>query len=142
MSKAAYESKPAISVQFGAAILAEAHFEAGDKFAWGEATSDLIERFGGETSLPENLVSDLRSIDGVDAAILFVERSGGGLRASFRGQGTIDVSRLAGEFGGGGHPNAAGLTIESGNYEELRNKVISRALELMEASARGQSAQS
>ncbi|HEY4504593.1 MAG TPA: DHHA1 domain-containing protein [Candidatus Paceibacterota bacterium] len=30
---------------------------------------------------------------------------------SLRGNGTVDLSKLAMKYGGGGHPNAAGFTL-------------------------------
>ena len=37
----------------------------------------------------------------------------------------IDVNKISGEFGGGGHPRAAGARIR-GNLEEVRSKVLKR----------------
>ena len=36
----------------------------------------------------------------------------GGLRVSLRSRGAVDVSAIASGFGGGGHFNAAGFTVE------------------------------
>lgn len=131
VSKAAYESVSRKSVEMGSTVLANVHYLCDGQFAWAEARRDLIERVGGVQFMPENLVSDIRCIDGVSLAILFIEPGGAGLRASFRGDGLIRVNDLSGEFGGGGHPNAAGLTIHRGEYETLRDEVIERARQRM-----------
>jgi phosphoesterase RecJ-like protein len=45
-------------------------------------------------------------------AILFKEIDKGATKVSFRSAGDVDVSRLAGRFGGGGHKNAAGAFLK------------------------------
>ena len=48
---------------------------------------------------------------------------GGAIRVSFRSKGTIDVSKFAEQFGGGGHARAAGAKIV-GDVSEVREKVV------------------
>jgi len=45
-------------------------------------------------------------------------------RVSLRSKENIDVSQIAGVFEGGGHQNAAGLSIDSSNIEESKIKVV------------------
>ncbi|MEE2635923.1 MAG: bifunctional oligoribonuclease/PAP phosphatase NrnA [Acidobacteriota bacterium] len=45
-------------------------------------------------------------------AVIFLKESDRGLRVSLRSKDGIDVRRVAVSFGGGGHKNASGLTIE------------------------------
>ena len=40
-----------------------------------------------------------------------------------------ETARLAAEFGGGGHPAASGITIEEGDYEQTRDRIVARAEE-------------
>jgi phosphoesterase RecJ-like protein len=46
-------------------------------------------------------------------AVILLKQAGTGLRVSLRSKDAIDVRRVAVSFGGGGHRNAAGLTIEA-----------------------------
>ena len=39
---------------------------------------------------------------------------------SLRAKGDVDVSRIAARFGGGGHPNAAGVIVRTGLAETKR----------------------
>ncbi len=57
----------------------------------------------------ENLVDKLRSIRGVQAAVLMTRVSPELTRVSFRSKGDINVAAIAKSLGGGGHPHAAGL---------------------------------
>ena len=77
----------------------------------------------GETNEPDNLVSELLGIEGVEVALLFRETGENGMRASFRSREGIDVSAIAQTLGGGGHRVAAGYEA-NGVYPELRARVI------------------
>jgi phosphoesterase RecJ-like protein len=59
----------------------------------------------------EDLVTYPRSIAGVKVAVLLRAEPGGTVKASLRGKGEIPVNRIAHQFGGGGHENAAGCTL-------------------------------
>lgn len=129
VSKAAYESRSRTAVRVESHVLAGLRYEADGALAWGEATRELLDEVGGPAHLPEGMVSSIRSIDGVRVAIFFIQPDEPGIRMSFRGDGLVNVSALAGEFGGGGHPNAAGCTIREGNYTELRDRIVARTVE-------------
>ena len=70
-----------------------------------------------------DLINVLSAIDRAKIAIIFVEQDGGKVKVSWRSKGTIDVSRLAVEFGGGGHKAAAGADIH-GELSEVIDSVI------------------
>jgi phosphoesterase RecJ-like protein len=59
----------------------------------------------------EDLVTYPRSITGVKVAVLLRAEPDGRVKASLRGKGDVAVNRIAHEFGGGGHENAAGCTL-------------------------------
>lgn len=129
VSRAAYESRSRDAVKIESGVLAALRFEADGALAWGEATREMLAEVGGARNLPEGMVSSIRSIEGVRVAIFFIEPEGPGIRMSFRADGLVNVSELAGEFGGGGHPNAAGCTIHVGDYAELRDRIVARTRE-------------
>jgi phosphoesterase RecJ-like protein len=58
-----------------------------------------------------DLVNILSSIDDAEIAIIFVEQSNGHVKVSWRAKPGVDVSRVALQFGGGGHPAASGADI-------------------------------
>lgn len=57
-------------------------------------------------------------------------------RVSLRSKGEINVAKVAEEFGGGGHKNAAGLRIE-GNWDECESKLVDSVLIAIERSDSG-----
>ncbi|MEB3101117.1 DHH family phosphoesterase [Ferviditalea candida] len=59
----------------------------------------------------EGLVNYPINIDGVEVGLLFREVDADTVKCSLRSAGKVDVSKLAKEFGGGGHVRAAGTTL-------------------------------
>ncbi|MBI5014587.1 MAG: bifunctional oligoribonuclease/PAP phosphatase NrnA [Deltaproteobacteria bacterium] len=76
----------------------------------------------------DGFVNHPRSILGVEVGILLREEGPARYRVALRSKGRVDVSRIAREFGGGGHRNAAGATID-GTPEAIRRLVYARVEE-------------
>ncbi len=69
-----------------------------------------------------DLINLLSSID-IEIAIIFVEQKNEHVKISWRAQPGIDVSKIALQFGGGGHAAAAGADVP-GKLEEVQQKVL------------------
>lgn len=73
---------------------------------------DLIDCHANQDDIA-GVVNLMNSIPDSKAAILFYETEDGKIRASMRTENeTVDLSRLASIFGGGGHKKASGFTID------------------------------
>jgi phosphoesterase RecJ-like protein len=70
-----------------------------------------------------DLVNVLSAIEDTDIAVIFVEQKDRIVKISWRSQPGFDVSKIAFNFGGGGHAAAAGAEI-SGTLEEVQAKVL------------------
>ncbi len=88
-------------------------------------TQKMMEETGATMDLTEDFINFPRSLKGVDVALLLREVSPVQYRVSLRSRGGVDVSRIAHAFQGGGHPNAAGCTVE-GTLSEVKVKVLER----------------
>ncbi len=66
----------------------------------------------------------------VDVAAVFIELQNGDVDVSMRGQPGFDVSQPAFEFGGGGHPAAAGCLLP-GPLRDAVNRVLPRLQQLI-----------
>jgi len=80
-----------------------------------------------------DLINIISSIEDADIAIIFVEQDQNNTKISWRGlKPRMDVSRIARQFGGGGHKAASGAEI-SGSLDEVRERVLAatrKALQL------------
>ncbi len=91
--------------------LASLTLTADGRLAWIEVTSAALQRVGLGMEATEGFIDYVRSVAGVQIAMVFREVSASEVRVSLRSRGSVDVARLAERFGGGGHRNAAGCTL-------------------------------
>ncbi len=78
------------------------------------------EQFAQCNALPEDtegLVEMPLAVRDVQVSALFEHRGGGNLKVSMRSKGKINVNMIAGEFGGGGHPSAAGINFKNDGFK-------------------------
>jgi len=66
-----------------------------------------------------------RMLNFVNISIMFREDGKGKWKASMRSKGNFNVAKIAMQFGGGGHRNAAGFITE-GVIDEIKKKVIEK----------------
>jgi bifunctional oligoribonuclease and PAP phosphatase NrnA len=121
-----YESYPKRRVQLLGEILPQARFDANDMVASLALTNETKQRLGIRPDDIDGLIDCVRSVDTVVVAIFFEELPEGRIRLSMRSKDNrLDVNKICTEFGGGGHPRAAGARI-LGTMEEVRSKVLKR----------------
>ena len=71
----------------------------------------LDKSFGAPLITNDGVIDEMRTTEGVEVAILLNERETGEFKVSMRSNDIVDVSRIAGYFGGGGHIRAAGCAL-------------------------------
>ena len=84
--------------------------------------SEDFDQTGAMRSETENMVNEALRIGTVESAFLLVEDCDR-VRVSLRSRDRVDVAKLAGEFGGGGHRRAAGLR-SSTPIDELKTQLV------------------
>ena len=101
----------------------------------GQAIESLVLRLEGQVAVlhldreamsagePDEVVNYGLMIQGVEVAVLLKERAPGCYRISLRSRDKIDVSQVAGTFGGGGHTRAAGLEL-TGAPEDIVESIL------------------
>jgi len=93
-------------------------------------TLGQLDRLGARNVDTSEITTALLAIDGVRIVALFRELSGGRVKVSLRSKGRLDVHRLAGAFGGGGHRNASGIVM-AGALDAVAPQVLGRAEALL-----------
>lgn len=91
-----------------------------------------FEQSGAVPSDTEDLINLTLAIKGVEFAVILVEQDAGDFKLSFRSRCGVDCSRLAQQFGGGGHKAAAGAGID-GPFEDAQPKVLKAVREAIQA---------
>jgi len=83
-----------------------------------------------------DLVNVISAIDDTDIGVIFVEQRENRVKVSWRAQPGWDVSQIALQFGGGGHPAASGADI-SGNLPDVQTKVLTATRQLLAHGSNG-----
>jgi phosphoesterase RecJ-like protein len=82
------------------------------RFASLVATPEMLTTANANREDLDGMINFGRSIEGVEVSSMFRVEPNGDIKVSFRSRGRCDVGRLAVQFSGGGHRNAAGCTLQ------------------------------
>jgi phosphoesterase RecJ-like protein len=69
--------------------------------------------FGIEKSDTESIVHYMNNVEGVEVAVFFYAIDADTYKISLRSKGSVDVCKVAMDFGGGGHQKASGASIKA-----------------------------
>lgn len=72
-----------------------------------------------------DMINLLTAIEDAKISVVFVEQPNGKIKVSWRAAPGVDVSQVASQFGGGGHPAAAGAEL-AGEIQELCEAVLEK----------------
>jgi phosphoesterase RecJ-like protein len=104
-------------------VLQESMLYVDGKVIVGSVTLDDMNTYEVTKKDLDGIVSELRLVKGVLAAVFIYETEPSVFKVSLRSNGDLDVSRAAGTFGGGGHIKAAGCTIQ-GTIPNVRRMLL------------------
>lgn len=91
-------------------VLADAQFLPDEQLVWATVPAALQHKHGVAFEELEGAIDVVRSAREAEVACILKEDGLGVWRGSMRSVGDVDVSRIAAQFGGGGHRFAAGFT--------------------------------
>ncbi|MCK9594605.1 MAG: bifunctional oligoribonuclease/PAP phosphatase NrnA [Candidatus Omnitrophica bacterium] len=123
-----YGSIPLEDLKLLTVILPKMRTMNDGKVIWFDIPGVLLKKHRNISfDLSESILSFGRTLKGVEVVALFKEnlKSSGEVRVNFRSQGKIDVNKIAGYFGGGGHKTASGATVK-GPMDEIKRKVLNK----------------
>jgi phosphoesterase RecJ-like protein len=128
--KNVYENIAFADMKLLAKILSGLKRQADGKIAWVQLKRSLLKKRKISFDLSEYILNFARAIKDVEVAVLFKENlwQNGEVRVNFRSQGKVDVNKIAGFFGGGGHKTASGATIH-GSIDQVRRRVLAKIKE-------------
>jgi len=92
------------------------------KIAYSYVDNAMLEKAGAKLEDASRICNYLNEITGVKVGVYFEQR-GENTKVSWRSACAINVAKIAGIFGGGGHDAAAGATVYAG-MEEAISQVI------------------
>jgi phosphoesterase RecJ-like protein len=107
---------------------AEVHLD--NKLCALTLTRKLLDRRGMAFSDFEGIVDYSLQINGVEVGVLFRDMSDEVTKVSIRSRNDLDVAEVARRLGGGGHANAAGVTLDM-PLDEAKRQIIDLVKELL-----------
>lgn len=92
--------------------------------AWTSITKEMLKEVGYAVEFePESVLGMMRSIEGIEVALLFRDLGEDKIKVNFRSKSGVDVWQIAHRFDGGGHKQSAGCVV-TGNLEMVQEMVI------------------
>jgi len=128
-----YQSYPLSRAKLLQHVYSKFHLADDNRIAWLWLKKKDFARTGAESDDTEGLIDHLRAIEPVIVACVFEEIEPEMTRISLRSKSDrVNVSEICGQFGGGGHPAAAGARIP-GNPLSVQRKVIAAVKRALKA---------
>jgi bifunctional oligoribonuclease and PAP phosphatase NrnA len=119
-----YQSYPVSRARLLRHVYSKFRLTADDRIAWFWLKPADFARTGAESNDTEGLIDHIRAIEPVVVACVFEEVEPGLTRLSLRSKSDkVNVNEIAAQFGGGGHPAAAGARI-AGKPLSVQRRVI------------------
>jgi len=119
-----YESFPLSRARLLKHVYSRFKLAHNDRIAWFWLKKSDLVRTGADSNDTEGLIDHIRAIEPVIVACVFEEIESELTRISLRSKsGRVNVNEIAAQFGGGGHPAAAGARIP-GNPLSVQRRVI------------------
>ena len=107
------------------ALLDAMRIEADGRLVVLELSDELLAETGTTVYDTDGVINMPFMANSIQAVVLVRKEGARQVRVSLRSKGDLDVRAIAGIFGGGGHRNASGFTVE-GDAAAVRDEVIER----------------
>ena len=128
-----YQSYPLSRAKLLKHVYSKFRLSPDEKIAWFWLKQKDFNRTGAESNDTEGLIDHIRAIEPVVVACVFEEVEPEVTRISLRSKNpAVNVNEIAAQFGGGGHPAAAGARI-SGTPLATQRKVIAAIKKALKA---------
>ncbi len=125
-----YENSSKARVGLLGNILTTLNYELEGQLAWFIVSQDMVKNASATNNDIEGFSDFVRTIKGVEVAIMIYEQNVQSCRINFRSKGKFKVNSIANELGGGGHAFAAGAILE-GPLSELTTKIVSLSKQMI-----------
>ncbi len=91
------------------------------KIIFSCVSQKMMQLYGAVPADLDGIIDQLRVTEGVEVAILLREESMQSYKVSMRSNGKVDVNKICGLFGGGGHKMAAGCMMNGSVHDVINN---------------------
>ena len=117
-----YESHPKERFLLLGEVLGTLRTFDGNRIAMAHVTEEMFRRTGTTSEYTDGFSEEFRKIRGVEVSVFIRQTGEKRYKISMRSKGIVDVSLICSLFGGGGHKNASGCTID-GDLIEVEDQL-------------------
>jgi phosphoesterase RecJ-like protein len=121
--KSLYERDTLARLRLIGRTIERAQTDLGGRLIYTSVRREDFAATGALASDTEDIINMTLQVAGTEVAVFCSELDDGKVKISLRSRGTLDCSRLAEQFAGGGHKAAAGATLP-GPVDEAQRKVL------------------
>ncbi len=125
VARQVYDSNTMGRLKLLGAVLSDMQIAAGGRLAVLYMDPAIAARTGATSDDAEGLINQPLTVRDIVAVAFIKQVQGDEYRVSLRSKGEIDIGRVAKQYGGGGHKNAAGCTITL-PIARLREELVDR----------------
>ncbi len=126
-----YENESPMRLKVMGEVFSTISLSEKGKVASMELRQQALQKLGAKIEDGDDLVQYLMIIEGVKAGFYFKEISSEKTKISSRSKGDFDLDAFLSKWGGGGHPNAAGLLLNC-DIESAKKMVLSEAIQVID----------
>ena len=134
-----YGSRPLSQVMAAKAAYENLRFFCDNRISLVSFTPDTMKQYGLADEDIDDIVNLIRGIQGVRAAVHIKPRGENVYKLSLRCEQGFNVAAICQQFGGGGHPCAAGCTIE-GTVDRVEQTIVAAIGAALDADDMGENA--
>jgi len=126
-----YENSTRSRMHLMGEFLSHLNYELDGNLAWFTITTDMMKSAKATKADVEGFSDLVRTIRGVEVALMIFEQNNESCRINFRSKGNYAINDIAKAMGGGGHVFAAGAVVK-GSLEDVKNKAVKTAIKSIE----------
>ncbi len=125
-----FKTKSLNALKLWGKILSGIQFDPAHKLVWATVSQAQLAETGATSHDVDGLIDELlTSVPGAEVVLLLSEKDDGHVKGSLRTAKGVDAAAIAGLFGGGGHPGAAGFKLPDSTLSEVEQQVVSKIRE-------------
>ena len=123
-----YENSTKSRMRLMGELLTNLHYELDGNLAWFIITQEMMDLAHASKADVEGFTDMVRTIHGVEVALMIFEQNVESCRINFRSKGKFTVNDIAKSLGGGGHALAAGAVV-SGSLVDVKEKTVNASID-------------
>jgi len=107
-----YEQRERSQVRLLGVLTSNLQYSGDGRIGWCALTQERLAKAGATGKDVDGLSDFIRTIKGVEVAVLLTEADGDKTKVNLRSKGNLAINDVAQRLGGGGHPFASGAFVE------------------------------